>query len=151
MVVVLVISLLTIPFAVKELYPFSLPTMFSVAPRQLARYTIRDREGREVDSYQVSLYVPEWHDPPVRTLGRQGYGRRMKPSVHVIGDVASAQVIEDAVRHAWSENPDLPDTLVVRQEVFTRGELGSIRQVADNEWTWSRPSRPLPRSAPIAH
>lgn len=131
-------ALILVPLSVKELYPFSLPTMFSAAPKQLARYTVSTPEGDRIRLDRVSLHVQEWHDPPVRTWGRKGYGRARAPSVHVLGEVATEAQIEAAIRRAWIADPTLPPRLQVRQEVFSRSTHGSIERSSVRTWRWSR-------------
>lgn len=144
-VFVMELALLVVPLVVKELYPFSLCTMFSVAPRQVARYTITDADGRHIEPERVSLHIISWHDPPVRTLGRSnGYGRLRKASAHIFGEIASAEVVETAVRQAWRTDATLPDPLVVRQEVFAWGTQGTIECIADRSWRWSRQPSDIP-------
>lgn len=132
------VLMLAVPPVVRELYPFSLPSMFSAAPRQLAQYSVTDAEGRSIDPWRVNLHVQEWHDPPVTALGRHGYGRPVKPSFHFIGDVASADKVAEAVRKGWADDAGLPDTLVVRQQVMARGPDGAVAPVADHTWKLSR-------------
>lgn len=134
----LAVLLLVVPPVVRELYPFSLPTMFSSAPRQVAFYIVSDPQGQNIDLERVSLHWPELHDPPVRTLGRHGFGRRDKPTIQVTGQVASVEEVEAAVRAGWAEDPSLPDMLEVRQEVYGKGERGALRMLAAHQWRWSR-------------
>lgn len=135
-----IICLTVIPLVVKELYPFSLPTMFSVTPRKLALYNVQDAGGKEIDPSRVYLHVQEWHDPYVRTLGRKGFGRRNGNSIIEIGKIASQEEVENAVRTAWEFDPELPSPLFVVQAVFERGSEGKIICVAEQRWQWSRES-----------
>lgn len=107
-VLALVAMLLLVPPIVRELYPLSLPSMFSRAIVRLAVYEARDPRGAPAPLEPLRLHVPEWHDPPVRTLGRDGYGRRKPTSVQVLGEVASAAEVQRVVRWALRHDPSLP-------------------------------------------
>jgi hypothetical protein len=63
-----------------ELYPFAAPSMFAHAPTSYTRYEIRDSDGELWDESVFGTDLKNPHDPPVRTLGRDGYGRRFPPS-----------------------------------------------------------------------
>ncbi|PCC71785.1 hypothetical protein SAMN02745121_03137 [Nannocystis exedens] len=130
--------LLVVPPIVRELYPFSLPSMFSRAIDRLAVYKARDPRGAPVPLERLRLHVPEWHDPPVRTLGRAGYGRRKPASAHVLGEVASAAEVERAVRWALRRDPSLPPAVTVTQTVLGRGEHGALAVLSRAEWTIAR-------------
>lgn len=130
-VAVFVALLVLVPPVVRELYPFSLPSMFSRAIDRLARYDASDERGVAIALERLHLHVPEWHDPPVQTLGRAGYGRRRPASAHVLGEVATAEQIERVVR--WSQRRDrgLPDVVLVRQRVMARGGDGALVQMSE--------------------
>ena len=123
--------LVLVPPVVRELYPFSLPSMFSRAIDRLARYDASDERGVAIALERLHLHVPEWHDPPVRALGRAGYGRQRPPSEHVLGEVATAAEIERAVRGAQRRDPRLPDVVLVHQRVMARGVDGALAQMSE--------------------
>lgn len=137
-VALFVLALVVVPPIVRELYPFSLPSMFSRAIVRLARYDATDRDGRPISLERLHLHVPEWHDPPVRTFGRDGYGRRRPPSAHVLGEVASRQEIERAVRWSLRSDRTLPAVVLVRQRVMARGASGALEQRSDHTWRIAR-------------
>lgn len=130
--------LMVVPPIVRELYPFSLPSMFSRTIDRLAVYEARDPRGAPVSLERLRLHVPEWHDPPVRTLGRDGYGRRRPASAHVLGEVASAAEVQRAVRWALQHDAALPAAVTVRQRVMGRGADGALAELATAEWTITR-------------
>lgn len=130
-IAVFVALLVLVPPVVRELYPFSLPSMFAWAIDRLARYDASDERGRAITLERLHLHVPEWHDPPVRALGRAGYGRRRPPSAQVLGEVATAAEIERAVRWSQRRDPGLPDVVLVRQRVMARGDDGALTQVSE--------------------
>lgn len=130
--------LLVVPPIVRELYPLSLPSMFSRAIARLAVYEVRDPRGAPVSLEKVHLHVAEWHDPPVRTLGRDGFGRRKPASVHVPVAVASAEEIERAVRWSLRRDGSLPEAVAVRQRVIGRGPEGGLLVLSDARWTIGR-------------
>jgi hypothetical protein len=130
--------LLVVPPIVRELYPFSLPSMFSRAIVRLAHYEARDPRGAPVPLERLRLHVPEWHDPPVQTLGRDGYGRRRPASAHVLGEVASAAEVQRAVRWALRRDPTLPAAVTVTQTVMGRGDDGALTVLSRAEWTIRR-------------
>lgn len=130
--------LLVVPPIVRELYPFSLPSMFSRAIDRLAHYEARDPRGAPVSLERLRLHVPEWHDPPVRTLGRDGYGRRRPTSAHVLGEVASAAEVQRAVRWALRHDETLPAAVTVTQTVMGRGEDGALAVLSRAAWTIAR-------------
>lgn len=137
-VAIFVLALVAVPPIVRELYPFSLPSMFSRAPRRLARYDATDLDGRTIALERLHLHVPEWHDPPVQTFGRDGYGRRRPPSAHVLGEVASRQDVERAVRWSLRRDPSLPAVVLVRQRVMARGADGALELQSDRTWRIAR-------------
>jgi hypothetical protein len=132
------LALVVVPPIVRELYPFSLPSMFSRAIVRLARYDATDLDGNPIALERLHLHVPEWHDPPVRTLGRDGYGRRRPPSAHVLGEVASRQEVERAVRWSLRADPGLPAVVLVRQRVMARGADGALASQSDQTWRIAR-------------
>jgi len=132
---------LALPPAVGELYPFSLPSMFSRAPRQLARYTARSQTGEPIPLRKLHLHVVEWHDPPADGLGGRGYGRTRPPSAHRLGEVATLEELRRAVIWSLYEDPTLPERVWIRQRVDARGEDGSLETILDRELWISRGAR----------
>lgn len=132
------LALIAVPPVVRELYPFSLPSMFSRAIDRLARYDATDARGAPIALERLHLHVPEWHDPPVRSLGRDGYGRRRPPSAHVLGEVASEAEVVRVVRWSQRRDPTLPDVVLVRQRVMVRGADGALELAADRRWRIDR-------------
>lgn len=137
-VAVFVALVVVVPPLVGELYPFSLPSMFSRAPRQLAHYSAHGPDGEAIDLERLHLHVPEWHDPPTRGPGGVGYGRRRPPSAHVLGEVASPENIVRAVRWSLRRDPSLPERVRVRQRVEARGPGGGVEVIADRSWWITR-------------
>lgn len=137
--------LVAVPLVVRELYPFSLPSMFAYRIERLARYDASDPQGRSIALERLHLHVPEWHDPPVQSLGREGYGRRRPPSAHVLGEVATPAEIERVVRWSLQRDPSLPEAVIVRQRVAARGPGGAVEIVSDRRWSIYRDP---PRGAP---
>lgn len=132
------LALIAVPPIVRELYPFSLPSMFSRAIVRLARYDATDLAGKPIALERLHLHVPEWHDPPVHTFGRDGYGRRRPPSAHMLGEVASQQDVERAVRWSLRHDPSLPAVVFVRQRVMARGADGALALQSDHTWRIAR-------------
>lgn len=126
--------LVCVPSTVGELYPFSLPSMFSRAPRVLAKYSVRGPDGASIPLIKVHLHVQEWHDPPARGIGGVGYGRRRPPTAHQLGEVASREEITRAVRWSLAHDPSLPHRVLVRQQVHARGPDGAIITMSDQRW-----------------
>ncbi|MCY1010220.1 hypothetical protein OV079_32565 [Nannocystis pusilla] len=112
--------------------------MFSRAIERLAVYEAKDPRGAPVPLERLRLHVPEWHDPPVRTLGRAGYGRKKPASAHVLGEVASAAEVQRAVRWALRRDPSLPAAVTVTQTVLGRGDDGAVTVLSRAEWTIAR-------------
>ena len=133
---------LAVPPAVGELYPFSLPSMFSRAPRRLARYTARSETGASIPLRKLHLHVVEWHDPPARGPGGDGYGRRRPPSAHQLGEVASLDELRRVVRWSLRNDASLPDRVWIRQRVDTRGPHGGVETVLDRALWIGRTSDP---------
>jgi hypothetical protein len=127
-----------VPPLVGELYPFSLPSMFSRAPRRLAHYSARGPDGARISLRRLHLHVVEWHDPPARGLGGVGYGRRRPPSAHVLGEIADLEAITRAVRWSLRRDPSLPSRVEVRQRVEARADHGGVEVVADHRWWVTR-------------
>lgn len=137
-VAIVVLALIAVPPIVRELYPFSLPSMFSRSIERLAVYEATDLDGTTIALERLHLHVPEWHDPPVRTLGRDGYGRRRPPSAHVLGEVASQDEVARAVRWSLRRDPSLPASVRVRQRVMARGADGALEWQSDRTWQIAR-------------
>ncbi len=136
--VLFVASVLLVPPAVGELYPFSLPSMFSRAPRQLARYTARSESGERIPLRKLHLHVVEWHDPPARGPGGHGFGRTRPPSAPRLGEVATLDELRRAVRWSLHRDKSLPDRVWIRQRVDARGPDGNLETILDRELWVSR-------------
>ncbi|MGB1013989.1 MAG: hypothetical protein ACPG4T_07640 [Nannocystaceae bacterium] len=130
-----------VPINVGELYPFSLPSMFSRAPRVLAKYRVRGPDGAKIPLIKVHLHVQEWHDPPARGIGGTGYGRRRPPSAHQLGEVASREDITRAVRWSLAHDDSLPHRVLVHQQVHGRGPDGAVITVSEQRWWIERDPR----------
>lgn len=61
---------------VRELYPFSMATMFAFPLTKLYIYEARDARGKVVGEDWFYSQSDNLFDPPPLTLGRTGYGRR---------------------------------------------------------------------------
>ena len=124
--------LLVVPPIVRELYPFSLPSMFWRRIARLAVYEVRDPRGAPVSLEKVHLHVAGWHDRPV------GFGRGEPASVHAPGAVASAEEIEGAVRWSLRGEGSLPAAVTVGQRAVGRGPEGGLLALSDPRGTIGR-------------
>jgi hypothetical protein len=79
-VFVFLAATLLIPLITVELYPFSAASMFAHAPTSYTIYQVADGSGKRLNYGGFGIDLKNPHDPPVRTLGREGYGRRYPPS-----------------------------------------------------------------------
>lgn len=113
---------------VKELYPFSMATMFAFPLTKLYIYDARNAKGIVVGSDWFYTHSDNLFDPPPMTLGRTGYGRREMGKLSTFdkeppyAKKVSEQELKDFVLQKLKDEPDLgyvsvSQNLIEAQEV----------------------------------
>lgn len=127
-----------VPLVVRELYPFSTPTMFSFQVEQCCVYHVIDHEGQPLSLRTFGLQLNNPHDPPVTSLGRHGYGRKSPFSIHNYGAVAPRDEVVRQVQQCLLRHPELPFVLV-RQAVIGPIDSRSVGLVGESTWQIDNP------------
>lgn len=98
---------------VKELYPFSMATMFAFPLNRLYIYDARNAKGMVVGETWFYSTSDNLFDPPPMTLGRTGYGRRETNKLCTFdkeppyAKKVSEQELRNFVLKRLEEEPDL--------------------------------------------
>lgn len=99
-ILVLLFMLLTlvVPLFVVELYPFSAPSMFAHAPTSYCLYELEGPLGETLNPHEFGVGLNQPHDPPVKTLGRHGYGRQFEESPAGYDKPINRALVEERTR-----------------------------------------------------
>lgn len=98
---------------VKELYPFSMATMFAFPLNKLYIYDARNAKGIVVGENWFYNQSDNLFDPPPMTLGRSGYGRREVDKLSLFdkeppyAKKVSEQELKAFVLNKLKQEPDL--------------------------------------------
>lgn len=127
------VNLIVPPF-VSELYPFSAPTMFARRVSSISDYTVLAPGGEELSNFDFMLQHNNPHDPPVTSLGRNGYGRTAPKSVNEYSIVLDKEAVSEHVAERLSaEFPELR-YVTVSQKVTAAIDDYTVGEVSN----WSR-------------
>ncbi len=98
---------------VKELYPFSMATMFAFPLDKIYVYDARNAQGEQVGDDWFYSHSDNLFDPPPLTLGRAGYGRKEVDKLSYFDSVppyakkVSEQELKDFVLSKLKNEPAL--------------------------------------------
>ena len=124
---------LVVPPFVVELYPFSSMTMFAVPVKQCCVYEVRTPSGRRLSNRRFGLQMNNPHDPPVRSLGRHGYGRKSPFSINRYEELPSREVVVEQVRRSLRKFPKLK-FVYVTQKVIGATDSAHVGLMAVHTW-----------------
>ena len=93
-----------VPFFVDELYPFSAATMFAYPLNQVATYEVVTPDGETLGARSFGLQINNPHDPPLKTMGRYGYGRVLPSTIQQTGSAPYGNIAseQELTRHVQS-------------------------------------------------
>lgn len=121
-----------------ELYPFSAPSMFAVEVDSVCEYWVQAPDGDWLSVELFGLQLNNPHDPPVRSWGRQGYGRKSPHSLNQYSSIATKQEVVKHVREKLARFPELEFVNCTQRVVQLRDD-GSVGVVKENVWRITNP------------
>jgi hypothetical protein len=128
-----------IPLTVKELYPFSAATMFAYDTTEYVQYEIFDPQNNLLSEADFGLQMNVAYDPPVKTLGRNGYGKKYPFSInHFFGDIPTNEEIINQVSKSLEEKSNLP-YVKVKVSVVSSKDSNSVGVVKEEVLTIHNP------------
>ena len=125
--------MILVPPFVRELYPFSSGTMFAFAPSSVALFDVHGPEMEWLDARDFGLRLEYYFDPPVRTLGRDGFGRRGPVTINRFDSVPTECEVRERVQLSLKSFPDLRHVVVSRVVHGFEGS-GPVQVMANDQW-----------------